>query len=91
MVNPYGKIQKQNKSDSVSLQHQKMQSDLERNRALSETLKDLTGYQQIKSYRLALKMTSPQELSGQAAQSALQECVEQTVLGAHLRETGFLK
>lgn len=91
MVNPYGKIQKQNKFDSVSLQHQKMQSDLEKNRDLSETLKRLTGYQQIKSYRLALKMTSAQELKTQAEQSALQECVEQTVLGKYLREADCLK
>lgn len=91
MVNPYGKIHSQAQVDSVAEQHQKMQSDLERNRALSEALKVLTGYQQVKTYRMALQMASGEEILTQARQSALMECVEQTHLGEQLREVGWLK
>lgn len=84
--NVYGHSPQGGANKKLSQHKQKLESELELHQHLSAALQELTGFQQLKAFRMALKMTSAQELTEQAQHTALQECLTHTQLGQRLRE-----
>ena len=84
--NPYIQNKSKRALGTVAEQKAQMEADLSQHKRLSDSIMELTGFKQVKAFRMALKMTSAQELAAQANHSALQECLSQTQLGARLKE-----